>query len=308
MGVCLGLLATLAGCTIVSLLLAQNLAEPIRRMQLFAAKVGAGQFGERLMPRSTDEIGQLAAALNQMCERLDHTEEERRAFLAAASHELRTPATNIHVTLEALLAGAGDEPALRERFLKAALSESDRLSKLVRDLLDLARLEAEGVPKASGTVCLNDLVTQAKEVLSPRLRNCAVRIDSLGGTEVWVWGDRDRLLQVVLNLFDNAIRFSPADCWVQVRVRAAWPDVILTVEDSGPGIPAPDLPYIFDRFYTVDRSRARGRGGTGLGLAIARQIVEAHRGQIEAANVPGAGARFTVRLPRAPRPPSTEPA
>jgi signal transduction histidine kinase len=264
--------------------------------------VGAGQFGHRLAIRSSDEIGQLTAALNRMGERLDQHDQERREFLAAVSHELRTPAANIQVTLEALLAGADSEPAMRERFMRAALSESERLSQLVRDLLELARLEAGGVQMAVEPVRLADLVAQASEAMEPRLRDCSVRFAAKSAPDVWVTGDPDRLLQVVMNLLDNAARYTHPECRIAVSVHATSHEAVLRVEDDGPGIPEPDVPFIFDRFYTADKSRARDRSGTGLGLAIVRQIVEAHGGQVEADNVPGAGARFTVRLPRAPAP------
>jgi signal transduction histidine kinase len=304
----LGLLATLTGCALISILLARGLANPILQMVAFAERVGAGRFGERLATSSPGEIGRLAAALNQMCERLDRQEQERHNFLAAVSHELRTPASNVQVTLESLLAGADGEQALRERFLRAALRESERLSQLVRDLLDLARLEAGGVRMAAHPVRLADLATRAVEAVESRLRERSVLIDMEVPPDYWVTGDHDRLLQVLLNLLDNSIKFAYPETAIRIAADATRQEVELIVEDHGPGIPEEALPFIFDRFYTAEKSRSRpgtrasSGGGTGLGLSVARQIVEAHRGSIDAANLAHGGARFTVRLPRAASP------
>jgi signal transduction histidine kinase len=306
--VILGLMATLAGCALISILLARGLSNPISQMMAFAEGVGAGRFGDRLATASADEIGRLAAALNRMSERLDRQEQERRNFLAAVSHELRTPAANVQVTLESLLAGADEEPELRERFLRAALRESERLSQLVRDLLDLARLEAGGVRMDAYPVPMTDLVARAAEAVEPRLRERSVLMDVDVTPDVWITGDSHRLLQVLMNLLDNAIRYTYPESAIHISVTATRQEVELAVEDNGPGIPDDDLPFVFDRFYTADKSRARpgvraaSGGGTGLGLAIVRQIVEAHHGHVEAANRPEGGARFMARFPRAAGP------
>jgi signal transduction histidine kinase len=298
MAVGLGLLGTLIGCTAISLMLARSLSDPIRQMSHFASRVGAGRWSERLNLTADGEIGDLAASLNQMCERLEKQDEERRAFLAAVTHELRTPAANIQVTLEALQAGADYDPALRERFVKASLGEAERLSQLIRDLMDLARLEAESAPMRMKPVDMSALIRRATGALEPRLRESDLTIEIEGGSDVWVLGDVNRLLQMLMNLLDNAVRFSRPQCCIRVAVVARTREAVLTVEDAGPGIPPEDLTRIFDRFYTADKSRARGTGGTGLGLAIVREIVALHHGEVEAANVPE-GTRFTVRLPRA---------
>jgi signal transduction histidine kinase len=274
--VAVGLLGTLLGCAAISLLLARSLTDPVRQMMAFAEGVGDGRFGDRLSTSSADEIGRLAAALNRMGEQLQRQEYERRSFLAAVSHELRTPAANVQVTLESLLAGADTEPVLRERFLQAALRESERLSQLVCDLLDLARLEAGGVRMAAEPVSVSDLVTRAVSALEPRLRERSILVQVSVPAQSWVTGDRDRLLQVLMNLLDNAARFAHPETAIRVKATLSQQEVVLVVEDDGPGIPEEDLPFVFDRFYTVDRSRARpgaraaGGGGTGLGLAIVR--------------------------------------
>lgn len=303
MAVAGGLLATLVGCAILSLGLARGLTDPVRQMVAFAESVGGGRFGAHLPAPSSDEIGRLAAALHRMGRRLDQQEQERRQFLAAVSHELRTPAANVQVTLESLLAGADDEPALRHRFLRAALQESERLSQLVRDLLDLARLDAGGVRLAADEVSLADLTAQAVAAMESRLRERDVGIDVDVPADLGVIGDADRLLQVMLNLIENAVDFTHPETTIRVRGTGTREEAMLMVEDDGPGIAEADLPFVFDRFYTADPSRARPGsraatgGGTGLGLAIVRQIVEAHGGDVEAGNVPGGGARLIIHLP-----------
>lgn len=310
--VAVGLLVTLAGCAFISLLLARSLTDPIRHMVAFAESVGSGRFGDRLEALSPDEMGRLATALNRMGEQLAHQEQQRRTFLAAVSHELRTPAANVQVTLESLLAGADEEPALRGRFLQAALGESERLSQLVRDLLDLARLEADGVRMEAQPVALASLTARAVEAIEPRLRERSIMIDVEVPIEAWVTGDRDRLLQVLMNLLDNAGRFTQPETAIRVTATLTHQEVELVVTDAGPGIAPEDLPFVFDHFYTADKSRARpgtraaGGGGTGLGLAIVHQIVEAHGGRVAASNAPEGGACFTLHLPRLAHPPCRE--
>jgi signal transduction histidine kinase len=292
------LLAAFVLCTIVSLLVARGVARPVRAMSGFAEAIGAGRFGEHLAIRSRDELGALAAHLNRMSDRLADTERERREFLAAVSHELRTPVSNVQVTLESLIGGAAEEPALRGRFLQAALGETGRLSDLIRDLIDLARLEAGVVTMRQRQVPLATLTDRAAAAVEPRLRDrgLSVLLDVPSGLHVWA--DPNRLLQVFMILLDNAIKFAPAGSAIHFSASENRDEVRIACRDEGPGIAPEDLPHVFERFYTGDKSRARGPTGTGLGLAIARRIVEAHSGQIHARSEPDQGAEFLVSLPR----------
>lgn len=289
------LLLTVLLCALISERLARNLARPIQAMSNFAIQLGSGHFGEKLSIRQQDEVGQLAAELNRMSERLASLDKERRAFLANVSHELRTPVSNVLVTLEALESGADEEPDLRSRFIQTAQDETKRLSRLIGDLLDLGRLEVGVTPLEKQPISLRDLTNRAARAVESRFRSKGVdiRVDVV---DVQIQGDPERLLQAFLNILDNAIKHSVQDSKVSILGEVEGTKVAVQIRDQGPGIDETDLPHIFEQFYTADRSRKGS--GTGLGLAIAQRIVQAHGGNITA-NSRGVskGATFTVRLP-----------
>lgn len=288
------LLVTLLLCAFISERLARNLARPIKAMRNFAIKVGRGHLGEKLDIRQNDELGQLATELNRMSERLASLDQERRAFLANVSHELRTPVSNVHVTLEALESGADGEPELRSRFIQTALDETSRLSRLIKDLLDLGRLEAGVTPLESQPISLQNLLNRAVRAMESRTRSKGMGIH-LDLPNAQIQGDPERLLQAFLNVLDNAIKHSVPDSLVFVSGKVDSAQVAVQIQDQGPGIKESDLPHIFEQFYTADPSRQGS--GTGLGLAIAKRIVEAHGGSITASNTGGNGALFTICLP-----------
>ncbi|HEY9904462.1 MAG TPA: ATP-binding protein, partial [Candidatus Sericytochromatia bacterium] len=242
-----------------------------------------------------DELGQLATELNRMSQRLASLDKERRAFLANVSHELRTPVSNVHVTLEALESGADEEPELRGRFIRTALDETTRLSRLIKDLLDLGRLEAGVAPLEQQPLNLRDLIDRAVRAVESRMRAKGMDI-SVDVPNVQLQGDPERLLQAFLNVLDNAIKHSVPDSRVLVSGKIEGVQVGVEISDRGSGISESDLPHIFEQFYTADPSRQGS--GTGLGLAIARRIVEAHGGKITASSTGvGKGATFTISLP-----------
>lgn len=288
------LILTVLLCALISERLAYNIARPIQAMCNFAIQVGSGHLGEKLKIHQNDELGQLAAELNRMSERLASLDKERRAFLANVSHELRTPVSNVFVTLEALASGADQEPELRGRFIQTALDETMRLSRLIKDLLDLGRLEAGVTPLEHQPVRMRDLINRSVRAMESRIRSKGVDI-CMDVADVQIHGDPERLLQAFLNILDNAIKHSLPDSKVFVFGRIEGVQITVQIHDQGSGISESDLPYIFEQFYTADRSRQGS--GTGLGLAIARRIVEAHGGSITASSIAGKGATFTIRLP-----------
>jgi signal transduction histidine kinase len=290
---------TLLLCAFISERLARNMAKPIQAMRNFAMEVGRGHLGEKLNIRQNDELGQLATELNRMSQRLASLDKERRAFLANVSHELRTPVSNVHVTLEALESGADEEPELRSRFIRTALDETTRLSGLIKDLLDLGRLEAGVVPLEQQPFSVRDLINRAVRAMESRMRSKGMGIN-IDVPDVQIQGDPERLLQAVLNLLDNAIKHSVPDSIVFVSGQMESAQVAVEIRDQGAGISESDLPHVFEQFYTADPSRQGS--GTGLGLAIARRIVEAHGGSITASSTgTGKGATFTIRLPVFPQ-------
>lgn len=289
------LILTLFLCALISEWLARNIARPIQAMSHFAIQIGTGHLGERLNIDQNDEVGQLATELNRMSQRLASLDQERRAFLANVSHELRTPVSNVQVTLEALENGAIEEPELRDRFIQTAQEETTRLSRLIKDLLDLGRLEAGVAPLEEQPIKVRDLINRALRAVESRMRAKGMNI-SADIPDVQLQGDPERLLQAFLNILDNAIKHSLVDSQVFVLGRLEGVQIVLEIRDQGPGISESDLPRIFEQFYTADPSRKKG-SGTGLGLAIARRILEAHGGTIKASSNVGKGATFTIRLP-----------
>ncbi len=227
----------------------------------------------------------------------------RQDFVANVSHELKTPLANIASSVETLSDGAIDEPAIRGQFLDEIAAQCARLAVLVGDLMTLARLDAGEATLAFETVAVEDAVHACLDRHRTRAEAKGLRLDgvALAGcpANLGVWADEGALAQVLDNLVDNAIKYTPDGGRVTVRWEATAQQVRLEVEDSGLGIPARDLPRVFERFYRVDSARSRDMGGTGLGLAIVKHIAQAMQGTVTVTSVEGRGTTFRLGLPRA---------
>ena len=290
-------LATLVA-VILTYVISRSITRPLREMSALARRIAAGDFGRRVAVAGDAELSDLAASLNHMARQLGELEKTRREFIANVSHELRSPLTSMRGFIQGILDGTVSA-ADRERYLKLAFSETERLSGLIDDLLDLTALDAGAGELKFSPVDLGEVVQAVGTQFEPQARARRVALACDGAGPVAVRADAARLKQILINLVDNALRYTPADGQVRLAWRraAAWGEV--EVRDTGPGIPDADLPHIWDRFYRVDKARTRTRGGTGLGLAIVKRLVEAHNGEVDARSVPGTGAAFTVRLPLA---------
>jgi heavy metal sensor kinase len=231
-----------------------------------------------------------------MIARLDDAFRRQRQFTADASHELRTPLTAIKGQVEVALRRRRDAAAYRE-VLQAVNEEVDRLIRLVGSLLTLARADAGQIPIALETVSLPELVAGAVEQVDPVAKQRDIELSASAGPAVTLQADEDLLLQLLLNLLDNAIKHTPAGGRVTVGWRVNGRQVELWVRDTGVGIAGEHLAHIFDRFYRVDKARSRAEGGVGLGLSICRWIAEAHGGHISVRSAPGQGSTFTAGLP-----------
>ena len=277
---------------------------PLAQMQRTAGAIAAGDLSQRVeVTDPTTEVGQLGVALNEMMGQIERAFRERadsearlRRFVGDASHELRTPLTSIRGYAELFRRGAADRPEDLAKVMRRIEEEAGRMGILVDDLLLLARLD-QGRTVEHEPVDLvriaTDAVDDARAVAPGR------PIDFASNGAVAVVGDEARLRQVLANLMQNALRHTPADAAVHVRVTGDGPDAVLEVADEGPGIPDADLAHVFERFWRADASRARSSGGSGLGLAIVAAIVDAHGGTAEVASEPGRGTAFRIRLPRA---------
>jgi len=276
--------------------LARGMTQPLRDMAQAARRMETGDYSTRVHTRSRDEVGQLAEAFNTMSGELEDVERLRRDLVANVSHELKTPITAIRAHLENLLDGV-ERPD--PETLQVMLTQSERLGRLVDQLLDLSRLESGDVPLDRAPVELAPLVTQVMSEIDVARPDRGVAVssdipDDLPPAMV----DRERVHQVLFNLIDNAVRYTPPGGAVTVTAHRLNGSVEVEVHDNGVGIPAEHLPRLFERFYRVDTSRSRADdGGTGIGLAIARSVVEAHGGHIHADSAPGEGSTFTFELP-----------
>jgi two-component system phosphate regulon sensor histidine kinase PhoR len=227
-------------------------------------------------------------------------ERVRSEFVANVSHELRTPLTAIKGYAETLLAGGLDEKPRAVEFVEVIARHADRLRDLIEDLLDLASVEQGEARLRIGRVAVAEVVAQAEATLRPSAvrRSQTLRAEVPAGLPA-VLADRDRLAQVLINLVDNAIKFTPDGGRILLSAAAADGRIILSVSDTGIGIPPGEVGRIFERFYRVDRSRDRKEGGTGLGLAIAKHLTQAMGGTIEAESAAGTGTTFRITLPAA---------
>ena len=316
--------------------LAAQALRPLARMTATAQRIAHGDLTQRIrLPHGGDEIGNLADTFDEMIARIESafgaqaaSEERMRQFIADASHELRTPLTSIRGFVDVLLRGAKDDPATVEEVLVATSREAERMSRLVNDLLTLARLDV-GRPLELQPIDLLGLAGEAVDQARILAGEREVALRSDGAGRLLVNADADRLKQVLLVLLDNALKYGRQDAsgWVRVQVGRTARGAFVSVADNGEGIPPEDLPHIFDRFYRAQRAalrrqsagpitspaapptalvgpqgtpasrRASHREGSGLGLAIAQAIVRAHGGALTVRSQPGAGTTFTVELP-----------
>ncbi|MBX6311334.1 MAG: HAMP domain-containing protein, partial [Isosphaeraceae bacterium] len=277
--------------------LARRALAPVDRMTATAAEITATRLDQRLdEPGTEDELGRLARTFNAMIARLQRSFEEVRRFTADAAHELRTPLAAMRTEAEVALRSPRS-PERDGRVLEDLLEEIERLTRLVSQLLFLCR-EDTGIGAGDfRPVRLDELVREVGEHMQVAAREKGVELDIELPTPCPVQGDADRLRRLFFNLIDNAIKYTPTGGRVMVRGESPNGQIHMTIADTGIGIPAEHLPYVFDRFYRVNPSRSPETDGTGLGLAICRSIVEAHGGRIEIDSVVGSGTRIRLALP-----------
>lgn len=250
------------------------------------------------------ETGQAEGAmlvLHDLTE-LRRLEEVRKQFVANASHELRTPLTAIKMTTETLLLGAKDRPEDRDRFLNMIAAETERLVALVNDLLDLSRIESGAAQMQFEAVSVRDLIEEVREEMLHRAQERGQTLSVGAPAGLRARADAAALRQILLNLVDNAIKYTPVGGKVEIVASEAGDRALIAVRDTGIGIPSADIHRIFERFYRVDKARSRQLGGTGLGLAIVKHLLEAQHGTISVESELNRGSTFTVSMPRAEEP------
>ncbi len=286
-------IALLVG-VILGAVLARTLAAPLGKVSSAAGAIAAGDLSQRVPERGTAETRALARAFNQMAENLEQAEQLRRNLLADVAHELRTPLTVIQGNLQALLDGVYP---LERAEIATIYDETRLLSRLVADLRELAQAEAGQLKLHLGPVNLTAVLAQTVDSFALLAQDSQVRLELDAPASLPpVSADSDRLAQVLRNLLANALRHAAPGGHVQVVAQTLGDGVRISVADDGPGIPAADLPHVFDRFWRGDPARSRDSGGSGLGLAITRHLVEAQGGQIGVESGEGRGTQFWFTL------------
>jgi signal transduction histidine kinase len=285
--------------------LSSALVSRIGQLREVAETVSQGDFSARAHAKGRDELAMLSQTFNEMASQLQAAHDKqsemerlRRELIAWVSHDLQTPLASIRAMVEALADGVVEDPESVQRYLQTAQREIQGLSVLIDDLFQMAQLDAGGLSLDRQMDSLSDLVSDTLEGFSELAaqRNIGLRGQVDPDIDP-VWMDSKRIWRVLNNLVKNALRHTPPGGQVLVQGTRQGGQVQVIVSDSGPGIAAGDLPYVFDRFYRGEKSRNRQTGGAGLGLAIARGIVEAHGGEISVESSPGQGARFCFTLP-----------
>ena len=274
--------------------LSRRILAPMESLSRAARAMATGDFSRRVEVRSRDEIGELARSFNTMAEELATTEQIRRNLVADVAHELRTPLSNIGGYLEAI---RDDVVKADAATISSMHEEVVLLTRLIEDLQELALAESGQMTLYIQPCNLSELVKKAIAAAQPQAEAKGIRIgmDAVGDARVQV--DPERISQVLRNLLVNAASYTSAGGSIQVSLHAKPGEVEVSVADTGPGIAEEDLPYVFERFYRVDKSRSRATGGVGLGLTIAKRLVEAHGGSIRVDTQLGVGTNFTFSLP-----------
>jgi two-component system sensor histidine kinase VicK len=291
--------------------LAQQIARPLEGLADAAKSIAGGNLKVHAPAKSKiKELQGLGQTFNSMTESLRQSDEAKKAFIADVTHELRTPLTVIKGTIETLEDGALDDHEGRGPLLESMQRETDRLIRLVNELLVLTRADAGALQLEIRPLDLTEVVNQRCELFSDLATRQGVKL-KFGDRELapnnpmasrripkkYALADTDRLSQVLDNLLGNAIRHSPQRSTITVRITESNDEVECSISDEGAGIPPEHLPFIFERFYRVDKSRNRKDGGTGLGLAIARALIHAQGGHISVQSVEGKGTTIIFRLP-----------
>ncbi len=279
-------------------LLAGRSVAPIGSMAEQARRISDSNLEARLdVGDAAEELKLLAASFNELLSRLNRSFEGMRRFVADASHELRTPLSVIRGEADVALSQERTAGEYRES-LSVVLDESRRLSRLIDDLLNLARADSGRVKLHLGNVYVDELLEDCCRSLKPLAAARKIKLECRSGADVPFRGDEQLLRRMVLNLLDNALRYAPEGGRVEASVETGDQYIRLRVHDNGPGIPPDAAPHVFERFYRADRARSRGDGGFGLGLSIVKWIAETHHGAVKLDTAPDAGTTFTVTLPR----------
>ena len=283
------------GVILISLVFSTAFSRRLRRILHSVRKMGDGDYSYKLKLRGSDELTQLGREFNSLSERLEASEQRRRQFVSDASHELKTPLATIKLLSDSILQNEMDAATQRE-FIGDIGREADRLGRLTQKLLTLTKLDS-AVSDEREIINAAQTVQKVARMLRPLAKLHRIRLECTPEEGCSIMTVEDDLYQIVFNLVENAIKYNREGGWVGVKLFRQDEDVVLTVEDSGVGIPPEAMTHIFERFYRVDKARSRAAGGAGLGLSIVHDMVGRNYGTICVAARVGGGTVFTVRFP-----------
>ncbi|MGG3847032.1 ATP-binding protein [Aeribacillus composti] len=276
--------------------LSKVITNPLIRMKQATEKLSKGDFSVRLQVKGEDELAELGEAIQTLARDLEYLKKERKEFLASISHELRTPLTYVKG-----YADIARRPNLKEeernRYLSIIYEEAENMQKLVKELFELAKMDQHSFQIHKEPTNLCDFLKKLHDKMLPAFHEKTMSLIYKCEKNITVQIDQKRFEQVMINLLDNALKYSDEGSVVSIEARAEKNSIVIIVSDNGIGIPEEDLHHIFERFYRVDKSRSRTSGGTGLGLAIVKEIVEAHGGTVYAASEYGKGTNVVITLP-----------
>ena len=282
---------------LASLFLSRAFTKPIGELNQGILRMTKGDLHTRVRVKGNNEFAQLGRAFNQMSAQLEQLNTTRNAFVSDASHELKTPLSTVKILVQTLLYQDPMDPDMARELLGDIDREVDRMNLLVSDLLSLVRINSGAMKLNLAEVPMADLVGDTVRRLRPMAEGRQISLRCDLWDEVTVVGDSTKLQQVVYNLVDNAVKYTPAGGAVRVELSRSGKKAVVTVTDNGIGIPQKDVPHVFERFYRVDKARSRETGGTGLGLAIVKEMVQLHDGSITFTSEENVGTVFTLELP-----------
>ncbi|WP_155593717.1 sensor histidine kinase [Lysinibacillus cavernae] len=277
----------------VIIILSRKLAKPLIQMKEATLKMSKGDFTVALSSNGQDELGDLSNAIQLLSNDLNHLRQERNEFLSSIAHELRTPLTFIKGYTDILYKRDLTEQN-RQEYLAIIIEETNRLSRLIKDLFDLAKMDENSFIIEKQSLDLNTFFTSIEAKLSPAFQEKGIRFVVCCEKDLTLWADEARLEQILFNLLNNALIYCAPGDTASVYVKNYNDVLTIIVQDTGKGIPKKDLPYIFERFYRVEKSRSRALGGSGLGLAIVKELVQAHGGKVVVSSEENKGTTFEI--------------
>lgn len=289
----LGLLIT----GLISFVFADVISKPIEHMRVLVNDFSKGKFDTRITIDSYDEIGQLGETFNDMAAQIHQVDENRKQFVSNVSHELRTPLTSLNIIAESLLLQEHWEEGIYREFLSDIESEVKRLNQIIDSLLYLVDIEKMELKMEQQLCYINYLIQNVLKHLKPIADQKHISLNFEEYEKVQILVDQGKIQQCLINIVNNAIKYTPEGGKVSIRLTSDKSEVVIAVVDTGIGIPEEDIPKIFDRFFRVDRARARTTGGSGLGLSIVKQIVMLHNGSINVESVVNVGTTVSIHLP-----------